>query len=73
MTRETDSRDRPRRDGERLAKGARSRRPRIARMREVSVEWRDGQIEKVTESTTRRLGARALRGRSFRPGVDLAT
>jgi PmbA protein len=29
---------------------------RIAKVREVSVQWRDGQIEQVTESTTRGLG-----------------
>ena len=36
--------------------GAQGVAARIAKVREVSVQWRDGQIEQVTESTTRGLG-----------------
>lgn len=39
-----------------LAQGASGVAARIARVREVGVQWRDGQIEQVTESTTRGLG-----------------
>lgn len=38
-----------------LAQGASGVAARIARVREVGVQWRDGQIEQVTESTTRGL------------------
>ncbi len=38
------------------AQGAQGVAARIARVREVSVQWRDGAIEQVTESTTRGLG-----------------
>ena len=38
------------------AAGAQGVAARIAKVREVSVQWRDGQIEQVTESTTRGLG-----------------
>lgn len=36
--------------------GAQGVSARIAKVREVAVQWRDGQIEQVTESTTRGLG-----------------
>lgn len=36
--------------------GAQEVSARISKVREVSVQWRDGQIEQVTESTTRGLG-----------------
>ena len=36
--------------------GAQGVAARIAKVREVAVQWRDGQIEQVTESTTRGLG-----------------
>ncbi len=36
--------------------GAQGVAARIAKVREVGVQWRDGQIEQVTESTTRGLG-----------------
>jgi len=35
--------------------GAQGASARVARVRDVSVQWRDGQIEQVTESTTRGL------------------
>ncbi len=38
------------------AAGAQGVSARIARVRDVAVQWRDGQIEQVTESTTRGLG-----------------
>ena len=39
-----------------LKAGANGVAARIAKIREVGVQWRDGQIEQVTESTTRGLG-----------------
>jgi len=39
-----------------LASGASGVAARIAKVREVAVQWRDGQVEQVTESTTRGLG-----------------
>ena len=39
-----------------LKAGAQGVAARIAKVREVGVQWRDGQIEQVTESTTRGLG-----------------
>lgn len=39
-----------------LGHGASGVSARIAKVREVGVQWRDGQIEQVTESTTRGLG-----------------
>jgi PmbA protein len=42
--------------GSAMKSGAQGVAARIARVREVGVQWRDGQIEQVTESTTRGLG-----------------
>jgi PmbA protein len=39
-----------------LRAGASGVAARIAKVRDVSVQWRDGQVEQVTESTTRGLG-----------------
>lgn len=39
-----------------LAKGAREAAATISRTREVSVEWRDGKVERINEATRRSLG-----------------
>ena len=39
-----------------LKDGAQGAAARVAKVRDVGVQWRDGQIEQVTESTTRALG-----------------
>lgn len=38
------------------AKGAQDAAARVYRVRDVTLQWRDGQVEKVTEATTRGLG-----------------
>jgi PmbA protein len=48
-----------------LKAGAQGVAARIAKVREVGVQWRDGQIEQVTESTTRGLGLSLYVDRRF--------
>ncbi len=38
------------------SKGAQDAAARVYRVRDVTLQWRDGKVEKVTEATTRGLG-----------------
>ena len=53
-----------------LAKGAGQAAVRAYRVRDVSVQWRDGKLEQINEATTRGVGLAALRGRPLRGGLD---